>query len=498
MVLGLLVCCMAALLPAVMLYFPNMADIPFADMLPYFGIMIGLAVLAWAGMYLITRRKGLSAVAAAVWLLVLLNVGRLFPSLHAVFPRVGLKVIAPVTLVLLIAATFGLSRLKEEFLYDAAKVAAFALAAFILSTAVPALLSGTQTDSTSAAPVNTDIDLTPAQGRDRPNIYWIIPDEYAGYNELLKYYHHDNAPFYASLREMGFTASENSYNWIANTMQVLRDILNLRYVSDQEGDRKEMVGDPDAPLWSLLRNLGYEICEVETTDKFHLTDRLKAWTRGNMPETEDGETVANLLLRYSILYRYENDILRVLLPNLSGHTGRDSIRVIFDWALDADNLKSGQPSCTVIYNQCPHRPYIFDRDGNAVPGEHHRDIEDKRYYLDQLIFATSQLENMCRSIVENDPDSIIILQSDHGMRSVANITYLDETNILNAVYFRGEEIGEIDGKNGLNTWIAVLRKQFGLDITDVEEIRRENEYIKKRYDPAVEDPNDGLIPKPKK
>ena len=145
MIPGILLCCMAALLPAVMLYFPNMEEIPLTGMLPYFGIMAGIGVLAWAGMYLVFRRKGLAAVAAAVWLLVLLNVGRLVPVIRERWPLAGIRIFAPVTLVFLALATFGLSRLSEDFLGDAVKVMCLALAAFILTTAVPQFFRSPET-----------------------------------------------------------------------------------------------------------------------------------------------------------------------------------------------------------------------------------------------------------------------------------------------------------------------------------------------------------------
>jgi len=78
MVTGIILCCMAALLPALLLFFPNMGEILLGDMLPYFGIMLGIGILAWAGMYLVFRRKGLASVTAAVWLLVVPRVGLSF------------------------------------------------------------------------------------------------------------------------------------------------------------------------------------------------------------------------------------------------------------------------------------------------------------------------------------------------------------------------------------------------------------------------------------
>ena len=45
----------------------------------------------------------------------------------------------------------------------------------------------------------------------------------------------------------------------------------------------------------------------------------------------------------------------------------------------------------------------------------------------------------------------------------------------------------------LNTWRAVLREQFGLDLPEVKEKRRKNEYRENHRDPTLEDPNEGLI-----
>ena len=175
-----------------------------------------------------------------------------------------------------------------------------------------------------------------------------------------------------------------------------------------------------------------------------------------------------MLLRYSILYRYEDTIIDRILPKQSKKSARDSILSVFEWAENADNLKWEGPVFTIIYVKCPHVAFLFDKEGNEVPREHRYDYDDNNYYLDQLFFTTTHLQNMCKTIIEADSESIIVLQSDHGVRHVSNVTMLDQCNILNAVYFKGNPIDEILGKNGLNTWITVLRKQFNLEIPNVE------------------------------
>ena len=107
---------------------------------------------------------------------------------------------------------------------------------------------------------------------------------------------------------------------------------------------------------------------------------------------------------------------------------------------------------------------------------------------------TGRLQKVCENIVREDPDAIIILQSDHGQRFVENVTMLDLTNVLNAVYFRGQPIEGIEGRNALNTWRAVLRTQFRLDLPEIKEKRLKNEYRDASRNPKAEDPNQGLIP----
>lgn len=491
MISGLLLCCMVAALPSIILYFPNIAEISLQEMLPYFGVFIGIGILGWAGMLLITRRKGLAAAAAAVWLLVLLNAGRIVPTLQTVFPLIGLKVIAPLTLVVLIAAAWGLSRLPEDFLRDAVKVAAWAMTAFVLATAIPAVLSIPRSDKSEPLK-DIEFDIASAKETDRPDIYWIIPDEYAGNEELEKYFHYDNSQFLGQLKDMGFTVSENSYNWSSDTFTILRDILCMRYMQGETDKREEIVADPDAPLWKYLRRLGYEIYEIESAPKFDLKQRVGGLEEVKVPMTADGETVANLLLRYSLLYRYENEITERLLPKQSKKTAREQILKVLGWKEDPDQLKVNKPACTVIYTRSPHLPIFFDRNGEKVPKEHRYEKKERQYYLDQLIYISDRLREMCGNIIAEDPDAIIILQSDHGWRTIDNITWLDLSNILNAVYFRGEPIEEIKGKNGLNTWIVVMRKQFNLDVPEVEEKRLTNEYREEFRNPEAEDPNEGL------
>ena len=69
---------------------------------------------------------------------------------------------------------------------------------------------------------------------------------------------------------------------------------------------------------------------------------------------------------------------------------------------------------------------------------------------------------MLQTIVDNDPNSIIILQSDHGARGGAQegfriiIPYEVKTNPLNALYVGKESSLTIEGLSSVNTLRTVL------------------------------------------
>jgi len=92
--------------------------------------------------------------------------------------------------------------------------------------------------------------------------------------------------------------------------------------------------------------------------------------------------------------------------------------------------------------------------------------KEKKYYLGQYIFATEKMREIAELLVENDPNSIIIIQSDHGARASSDPDLFleifpleDVSNIFNAVYYKGEKL-DIEGLSGVNTLRLVLNKAF--------------------------------------
>ena len=112
----------------------------------------------------------------------------------------------------------------------------------------------------------------------------------------------------------------------------------------------------------------------------------------------------------------------------------------------------------------PHWPYRYDSEGNNVNPTSTPLNED--IYLDQLIFTEKKSLEMIDSIQKQNPESIIIIFSDHGMRgeitSWVNPTDKDLIrgfNNISALYFPDKEI-EIPKKLSLVNIFRIFFNEY--------------------------------------
>ena len=130
--------------------------------------------------------------------------------------------------------------------------------------------------------------------------------------------------------------------------------------------------------------------------------------------------------------------------------------------------------------------FVVDSKGESINESTIHEWKDKELYLNQLKYVNSCIETMVDNIIDSDPDAVIILQSDHGVRypyhmmecygtpeydATIETPYMQ--NILNCVYYQGKEI-DIEGKTGINTLRTVLNEVF---MTDYEMLDEPEKYL---------------------
>ena len=176
-------------------------------------------------------------------------------------------------------------------------------------------------------------------------------------------------------------------------------------------------------------------------------------------------------------------------------TYANSFLKIFDYFEDPSHYAVTMPRVTYCYMTATHVPFIFNEYGGLIPYSQSRNWEDTSVYLDQYKFITKHMMAAISTIINNDPDSIIIVMSDHGIRYHADCTQMhtfyitdkDSCRIMNAVYIKGQKY-DTEGLSGINT-LRYIMSLYG---------RQDYPPIKDPITPNSPDRLRGIIPNPRR
>ena len=175
-------------------------------------------------------------------------------------------------------------------------------------------------------------------------------------------------------------------------------------------------------------------------------------------ETADGMSVVEMQLKNSVIAPFlsesRSETEKLILDTLSFYQ-------------DSNNITPDCSQFNFIYTCSPHVPFLFDENGENVAAVNYNNWEDPKYYVGQYRFVMNQITKITETIIENDPNSVIVLQSDHGPRHSEGLTLEEKTNILNCVYYMGENISQIEGMSSVNTLRFILNRLLECKLEEV-------------------------------
>lgn len=328
-----------------------------------------------------------------------------------------------------------------------------------------------------------DEDIT-SQNNDFPNIYYIILDGYGGNEVLRSYYDYDNQELYSFLQSEGFYIATNSRANYIQTFLSLSSSLNMRYLDDVAVQMGRDSSNP-IPVFQLLR-------------LNHLMDFLtsKGYTtiafQTGYPATE----LQNADYFYSDVFTftpYQHKIinltpLRIWLNDYQYGTHRQNILNTFNQLPKV--VQSDQPAFIFAHIFAPHPPFVFGQNGEGInpdsnftliDGNQITDFDGRKEYTqkyrDQLIFINKKLRGAVQEILSKQGEkSIIIIQGDHGPRSMVDFNSIENTNlhetfpILNTYYFPDQNYSNLYPEiTPVNTFRVILDQYLGTNMGLLEE-----------------------------
>ena len=347
-------------------------------------------------------------------------------------------------------------------------------------------------DAPEAASVGTALQVS-ADGRDRPDVYYVILDRYANSWTLENLYDYDNREFLDELRARGFFVAEEAWANYFKTAFSLASSLDANALDADALRSGSREGQEFGPIHAMLRghlaapltfkSLGYEYVHVGTYWPPSATnvDADVTFNYGDGLEfsTALGETTA----------------LSLLSPARPAATGRttythDLIRQFHEFGFE--KLKGAAdrdgPTFTFAHFLLPHPPYVHLSDGRIpTPADERRSVAVQ--YTDQMEYTNLRVLEAIDTIRASPggEEAVIIVQGDEGPFPAAfddnerHFSWLDASReqvaekfgILNAVSLPGADSGAVglhSRSTPINTFRIVLNHLFDADLPLLPEV----------------------------
>lgn len=445
-----------AVYPVLFMYFQNIKEVDFNEIANVLVLFIAVALVIYGMVILIFKRFGLSTVIASIFIALFFNYMIIQKGVQIIFSSLKYWHILPITIFIVAHIIYFLKKLPEEYYSSIILIMRITILSLILINAIPAvpnIITKFQIHSEK-----TQMEGKNIESGQESNVYWFIFDECASFKTMEKYYDYEDKTVFDALQELKFMISDDSRNESGNTVSVLTNCLNLEYIANSSMDATQLEElREENKLTNIFRENGYQIKGIGDTEWLGIQSVNQM--EGAAGKTIEGMQISDLIMQNTVLAPF----LRF--------DGTEEAKIIidtFEYMQDRNNIEADASQFNIIYLNTPHQPFLFDKDGRAVSAVNYANWDDERYYLGQYIFVMNQMLKSVMNIVENDPNAVVIVQSDHGPRFNDEMPFEDKINILNMVYFKGEEISEIDGKSGVNTLRTVCNRLFGYELEDLE------------------------------
>jgi hypothetical protein len=316
-------------------------------------------------------------------------------------------------------------------------------------------------------------DLKPVEVK--PDIYFIVLDEYAREDVLQNDFGYDNQPFLSELKKMGFyvqDCSRTNYEW---TRLSLGSTLNLNYIQEigpeiaPNRDLPPLTGlIKDNLVRNLLKKSGYKIVSFETGftwTEWYDADVYLAPPNSNMLSHEL-QPFTTMLTRRTALKIVFDAFPGLLQTRAIGfpHQARMD-REIFKLAELGKMGQLSGPKFVFAQVIIPHGPFVFAPDGTPLTDPRYWDNNDspiqnefyRKGYVNQVQYINNQILPVLHNILaDSKTPPVIILQGDHGLKTGEN-----RVSNLSAFYLPGHQNELNSTMSPVNNFRLIFNSYFG-------------------------------------
>jgi hypothetical protein len=283
----------------------------------------------------------------------------------------------------------------------------FCLAFLIIAlvSSVPTILSGSGTGYNNT--ITNELDVQ----KEKPDIYYIVPDKYTGSTVLSEQFNYSNSNFTGYLRQKGFNVQNGSFANYGASYASLASFLNLNYLQklgikegSSQGDILELL--ENHKLQELLKRNGYQyhhIGSVYTEFNKH-ADKSYNYLNSYL----GGEVYLNRFEKFMV----QRSILYPIAKDNDYYTYASSTPMSFERVSKISQKE--EDKFVFLHVMSPHRPYSLPKSVENVTYYPKDNYTERRRYIQELKAVNNLLEESISKILESEDDVIIIVQGDEG------------------------------------------------------------------------------------
>ncbi len=321
-----------------------------------------------------------------------------------------------------------------------------------------------------------------------PDVWHLVFDRYASQETLARVYSFDNHPFLDSLRQRGFSVADNAFANYQRTAHSMASTLNIDYLKKlSPGIDRE--NTDWLPVYTVLQN--HRIGRLFTQWHYNFYHLGSWWnpTRTNPVATEnrnfrDMPESFRSIMSQSLFGRLGlNDIISWPYTN---NRHDQCQRIYFQFNELTQLANSNEKKYILAHILLPHPPFVMDATGKCKTLQEAATSSRQHNYLDQLIFANTQILALVDAIQKGARPAVIILQSDEGpwpekyvgnealigqdvtpvkWKDVSRQDLREKTQILYAIYGAGFPADQlVKHLSPVNTYRMILNQYFGFNL----------------------------------
>jgi len=459
-----------AIFPTLLIITLNLDEVIFKDAGFSLLIVVGIVIVSWIFLNLFLKNRLKSGLLVSLGLILFFSYGHFIRFTSQIGIDVGALPFSHTTYavpfygIMLIVGIFSIIKIKKYLknITFFVNVIGVVIIAMLLSNVISYSFENNNFDVTS-----NEIDyriLHQPELNEKPNIYYIIVDEYTSDEILLEIYNYDNHEFLTKLTQRGFYIPTTSYANYVTSPLAISSTLNMSYFNDEKinptlDNRNEFYNNNQ--LMQILKSLDYTIISMSLEYGY--------------PEISDHQLCASLMF----VNQFHNTLIDGSLWHpfskyfvTAGDPQRDRVNCKFSELSNLENSFS-TPFFVFAHIMSPHPPYLFGSNGEPSNPEFlaigAASWDNKSGYVNQVQYINKKIiETVDKILQESDSAPVIIIQGDHGTptqlgggglrwNNINDDSIIERTSIFSAYYLPNLDSEVIyEGITPVNSFRIVL------------------------------------------